>query len=65
LQNENIDALVMSSVEMVVLHGALKSFNKEFKIPVIGIPGTIDNDIFGTSHTLGFDTALNTVVECH
>jgi 6-phosphofructokinase 1 len=38
-------------------------FNKEFNFPVIGIPGTIDNDIFGTSHTLGFDTALNTVVE--
>jgi 6-phosphofructokinase 1 len=38
-------------------------FNKEFGIPVMGIPGTIDNDIFGTSHTLGFDTALNTVVE--
>ena len=36
----------------------------EMNIPVIGIPGTIDNDIFGTSHTLGFDTALNTVVEC-
>jgi 6-phosphofructokinase 1 len=39
-------------------------FNKEFGYPVMGIPGTIDNDIFGTSHTLGFDTALNTVVEC-
>lgn len=38
-------------------------FNNEFGIPVMGIPGTIDNDIFGTSHTLGFDTALNTVVE--
>jgi 6-phosphofructokinase 1 len=39
-------------------------FNREFGYPVMGIPGTIDNDIFGTSHTLGFDTALNTVVEC-
>lgn len=38
-------------------------FNKEFNFPVIGIPGTIDNDIYGTSHTLGFDTALNTVVD--
>ena len=38
-------------------------FNEEFKIPVIGIPATIDNDIFGTSHTIGYDTALNTVVE--
>jgi 6-phosphofructokinase 1 len=39
-------------------------FHKEFNFPVIGIPGTIDNDIFGTQYTLGFDTALNTVVEC-
>jgi 6-phosphofructokinase 1 len=38
-------------------------FNREFNFPVIGIPGTIDNDIFGTRYTLGFDTALNTVVE--
>jgi len=38
-------------------------FNEEFGFPVMGIPGTIDNDIVGTSHTLGFDTAQNTVVE--
>ncbi len=38
-------------------------FSEEFDIPVMGIPGTIDNDIFGTTSTLGFDTALNTVVE--
>lgn len=38
-------------------------FNSEYDFPVMGIPGTIDNDIFGTSHTLGYDTALNTVVE--
>lgn len=37
-------------------------FNQEFGFPVMGIPGTIDNDIYGTTHTLGFDTALNTVV---
>ena len=39
-------------------------FNSEFGFPIMGIPGTIDNDIYGTSHTLGYDTALNTVVEC-
>ncbi|MGJ8742940.1 6-phosphofructokinase [Polaribacter sp.] len=39
------------------------TFNEEFGFPVIGIPGTIDNDIFGTTHTLGYDTALNTAVE--
>ena len=38
-------------------------FNEEFDFPVMGIPGTIDNDIVGTTHTLGFDTALNTVVD--
>jgi len=38
-------------------------FNQEFGFPVMGIPGTIDNDIFGTTHTLGYDTALNTAVE--
>jgi len=35
----------------------------ELSIPVVGIPGTIDNDIYGTDHTIGYDTALNTVVE--
>lgn len=35
----------------------------EMDIPVIGIPGTIDNDIYGTDHTIGYDTALNTVIE--
>ncbi|MBC2845268.1 6-phosphofructokinase [Winogradskyella flava] len=38
-------------------------FNQEFDFPVMGIPGTIDNDIVGTTHTLGYDTALNTAVE--
>jgi 6-phosphofructokinase 1 len=37
--------------------------SKEFDIPIIGIPGTIDNDLFGTDYTIGYDTALNTVVE--
>ncbi len=38
-------------------------FSNEFNIPIIGIPGTIDNDLYGTDHTIGYDTALNTVVE--
>ncbi len=37
--------------------------SEEMNIPVIGIPGTIDNDIFGTDFTIGFDTALNTVID--
>lgn len=38
-------------------------FQKEFGVPVIGIPGTIDNDIYGSDLTLGYDTAMNTVME--
>ena len=56
-----IDALVVIGGDGSFT-GAL-IFQNEFNIPVIGIPGTIDNDIYGTQHTLGFDTALNTVVE--
>ncbi len=59
---ENVDALVVIGGDGS-LTGAL-IFNEEFGFPVMGIPGTIDNDIYGTSHTLGYDTALNTVVDC-
>lgn len=38
-------------------------FSKEFDIPFIGIPGTIDNDLYGTDYTIGFDTAVNTAIE--
>ncbi|NBG66368.1 6-phosphofructokinase [Acidiluteibacter ferrifornacis] len=40
-----------------------KIFEAEYGIPSIGVPGTIDNDLFGTDNTIGYDTALNTVVE--
>jgi 6-phosphofructokinase 1 len=62
--------LVKAGVDGLVVIGGDGSFtgaevfNNEYGFPVMGIPGTIDNDIFGTSHTLGYDTALNTVVEC-
>ncbi len=61
--------LIDAGVEGLVVIGGDGSFtgalifNQEFNFPVMGIPGTIDNDIYGTSHTLGFDTALNTVVD--
>ncbi|HIP47825.1 MAG TPA: 6-phosphofructokinase [Lutibacter sp.] len=61
--------LIKAEIDAVVLIGGDGTFtggmvfNKEFKFPLVGIPGTIDNDIFGTSYTLGYDTALNTVVE--
>ncbi len=61
LKKEGIEALVVIGGDGSFT-GALQ-FNKEFNFPVMGIPGTIDNDIFGTTHTLGYDTALNTVVE--
>ena len=38
-------------------------FYEEFGIPVMGVPGSIDNDLFGTDHCIGFDTATNTVVD--
>ena len=62
LVNANIDALVVIGGDGTFTGAEI--FNNEFGYPVMGIPGTIDNDIFGTSHTLGFDTALNTVVDC-
>ena len=61
LKDAEIDGLVVIGGDGSFT-GAL-IFNQEFGFPVMGIPGTIDNDIFGTSHTLGFDTALNTVVD--
>ncbi len=38
-------------------------FSKEYDLPIIGIPGTIDNDLYGTDFTIGFDTAVNTAIE--
>lgn len=61
LKDKGVDGLVVIGGDGSFT-GAL-IFNQEFNFPVMGIPGTIDNDIFGTSHTLGFDTALNTVVD--
>jgi len=61
LRNNNIDSLIVIGGDGSFA-GALK-LKDEFNFPVIGIPGTIDNDIFGTSHTLGYDTALNTVID--
>lgn len=61
LKEANVDGLVVVGGDGSFTGGVI--FNKEFGFPVIGIPGTIDNDIYGTSHTLGYDTALNTTVE--
>ena len=61
LNEANVDGLVAIGGDGTFTGAMI--FNQEFDFPVMGIPGTIDNDIVGTSHTLGFDTALNTVVE--
>ena len=61
LQKFQIDALIIIGGDGSFMGGM--TLSKEFGIPVIGIPGTIDNDIYGTSHTVGYDTALNTVVD--
>ncbi|MCF6307002.1 MAG: 6-phosphofructokinase [Flavobacteriaceae bacterium] len=61
LKNAEIDALVVIGGDGTFRGAA--AFSKEFNFPVIGLPGTIDNDINGTDFTIGYDTALNTVVE--
>jgi 6-phosphofructokinase 1 len=61
LKNEGIDALVTIGGDGTFAGASV--FSNEFDIPIIGIPGTIDNDISGTDFTIGYDTALNTVVE--
>lgn len=61
LKAEGIGALVVIGGDGTFT-GGLK-FIQEFNFPVVGIPGTIDNDIYGTDKTIGYDTALNTVVE--
>jgi 6-phosphofructokinase 1 len=61
--------LVANSIEGIVAIGGdgtftgANAFNKEFGIPVIGVPGTIDNDLYGSDATIGYDTAMNTVID--
>lgn len=60
LKNLGVDAMVLIGGDGTFRGG--KIFSDEFDIPVIGVPGTIDNDIAGTNYTIGYDTALNTAV---
>ena len=41
-----------------------RNFGMEFDFPCIGLPGTIDNDLYGTDSTIGYDTTMNTIMEC-
>lgn len=63
------DSLVAHDIDGVVVIGGdgtytgADVFSKEYNIPFVGLPGTIDNDIYGTDYTIGFDTAINTAIE--
>lgn len=61
LRNAGVDALIVIGGDGTFTGGLL--FEQEFNFPIVGIPATIDNDISGTDFTIGYDTALNTVVE--
>ena len=62
MQKEKIWALVVIGGNGS-LSGA-RIFAEEYNVPCVGLPGTIDNDLYGTDFTIGYDTALNTIVEC-
>ena len=62
LKAHNIDALIV-----IGGNGSLAGAQviaSEYDIPCVGLPGTIDNDLYGTDTTIGYDTALNTIMEC-
>lgn len=61
IQAEEIDALVVLGGDGT-FRGA-KAFGQEFNFPIVGVPCTIDNDLYGTDYTIGYDTALNTIIE--
>lgn len=61
IQREGIDALVVIGGDGS-LTGA-RIFAQEYNFPIVGLPGTIDNDLFGTDFTIGYDTALNTIMQ--
>lgn len=61
IKNFNLDGIVAIGGDGTFTGASI--FNKEFNIPFVGLPGTIDNDLYGTDNTIGYDTALNTVVE--
>ena len=62
IQKEQIDALVVIGGDGTFTGGRL--FAQEYDVPVIGLPGTIDNDLWGTDATIGYDTSLSTITEC-
>jgi len=61
LKSANIDALVAIGGDGTFTGARI--FSQEFGFPIVGVPGTIDNDLYGTDFTIGYDTALNTIIE--
>ena len=62
MKKHGIDALIAIGGNGT-LSGA-REFAEEFDVPCIGLPGTIDNDLYGTDSTIGYDTTMNTIMEC-
>lgn len=65
--HENMVAAGIDALIVIGGNGSLSGariFAEEFDVPCIGLPGTIDNDLSGTDSTIGYDTTLNTIVEC-
>lgn len=64
---ENIKANGINALVVIGGNGSLAGaqlFAQEYDIPCVGLPGTIDNDLYGTDTTIGYDTALNTIMDC-
>jgi 6-phosphofructokinase 1 len=61
MKREEIDALVVIGGDGTFTGARI--FAQEFNVPIVGLPGTIDNDLYGTDSTIGYDTALNTIIE--
>ena len=61
MQREGIDALIVIGGDGSLTGARLLA--QEFDVPCIGLPGTIDNDLYGTDTTIGYDTALNTILD--
>ena len=63
---ENMKAAGIDALVVIGGDGSLtgaETFAREFDVPIVGLPGTIDNDLGGTDSTIGYDTALNTIVD--
>ena len=64
------DNMLKAGIDALVVIGGdgtftgARQFAQEFNVPIVGLPGTIDNDLWGTDATIGYDTSLNTIMDC-